>query len=147
VILADEAATESCGFLIGQQLRVGDVVTLSGDLGAGKTCLARGILRGLGFAGDVPSPTFSIMISYDPPDVRVPVHHVDLYRLDTPDEADALAFEDALMDGALIIEWPDMIADRLWPETLKISLNRGAGDTRGLTAQVPPSWKDRCPFP
>ena len=147
MILADQAATEAAGFLLGGRLQVGDIIALSGDLGAGKTCLARGVLRGLGFAGEVPSPTFPIMISYDPPDVRVPVHHIDLYRLDSPNEADALALDDALYDGAIMIEWPEILGDRLWQESLQIKLNRTSDDVRRLTAQVPPSWKDRWPFP
>ena len=147
MILADQAATEAAGFLLGGRLQVGDIIALSGDLGAGKTCLARGVLRGLGFAGDVPSPTFPIMISYDPPDVRVPVHHIDLYRLESANEADALALDDALSDGAIMIEWPEILGNRLWQESLQIKLNRTSDETRRLTAQVPPSWKDRWPFP
>ncbi len=147
MILADQVATEAAGFLLGGRLQVGDIIALSGDLGAGKTCFARGVLRGLGFAGEVPSPTFPIMISYDRPDLRVPVHHIDLYRLDAPNEVDALALDDALHDGAIMIEWPEILGDRLWQRSLQIKLNRTSDDARRLTAQVPPSWKDRWPFP
>jgi tRNA threonylcarbamoyladenosine biosynthesis protein TsaE len=147
VILVDQVATEAAGFLLAEQLRAGDVIALSGDLGAGKTCFARGVLRGLGFAGEVPSPTFPIMISYAPPDVRLPLHHIDLYRLNEQRDVDALALDDALYDGAIVIEWPEILGDRLWPESLQIAINRTPEETRRLTAQVPPSWKDRWPFP
>src|SRR3546814_6792214 len=71
-------------------LRTGDVVALSGDLGAGKTTLARGVLEGLGLAAEAPSPSFTLVQSYAPPEVRLPVWHVDLYRLSHPEEAEEL---------------------------------------------------------
>ncbi len=145
--LADQAATEAAGFLLGERLKIGDIIALSGDLGAGKTCLARGMLRGLGLSGEVPSPTFPIMISYSPPDVRLSVHHIDLYRLDSPNEVLALALEDALFDGALVVEWPDLLDAHFLSDALQITINRTSDDARRLTAQVPPSWKDRWPFP
>jgi tRNA threonylcarbamoyladenosine biosynthesis protein TsaE len=142
VFLPDEAATESIGHRLGTVLMPGDVIALSGDLGAGKTCLARGILAGAGFAGDVPSPSFALVIPYDPPAVRLPVWHVDLYRLEGPEEAEQLGLDEVLSDGALVVEWPERLRERLWPEALVLRLDPdGAG--RILTARVAPSWSAR----
>ncbi len=142
MILTDEAATEAYGHRIGSMIVAGDIVLLSGDLGAGKTCLARGILTGAGYTGDVPSPSFALVIPYDPPTVRLPVWHVDLYRLDRPQDAEQLALDEILSDGALIVEWPERLAERLWPEALALRLDPNR-DGRILTAAVPPSWSAR----
>ncbi len=143
--LADAMATEAAGARLGAVLRVGDVIALSGPLGAGKTCFTRGLIGALGFAGEVPSPTFGIVIPYAPPDVRVPIWHVDLYRLDDPDEMDELGLDDARADAALVIEWPERLGARLWADALSIELSV-EGDGRRLTATVPPSWEARWPF-
>ena len=143
--LADAMATEAVGARLGEVMRVGDVIALSGPLGAGKTCFTRGIVGALGFGGDVPSPTFGIVIPYGLPDVRIPVWHVDLYRLDDPGEVDELGLDDARRDSALVIEWPERLGRRLWPDALKIDLSIEAGGRR-LTATVPPSWEARWPF-
>lgn len=145
MILADAEATHRAGMALAPNLRAGDIVALSGDLGAGKTSFARGILAGLGFAGEVPSPSFALVIPYAPPTVSLPVWHVDLYRLKDAAEAEALALDDALYDAALLIEWPERLGDRLWPEALRLRFDAdGAG--RRLTANAPPSWEARCPF-
>ncbi len=142
-ILATRADTEALGAAIAAVLRPGDIIALSGDLGAGKTCLARAIIAALGWPGDVPSPTYTLVQSYDPPDVRVPVWHVDLYRIENPDEADALGLFET--DAALIIEWPERLGARLPPETLKLRLE-GSGDApRRLTWEAAPAWEGRWP--
>lgn len=105
--LPDLAAMEALGARIAAPLRAGDVVALSGGLGAGKTTLARAILAGLGFAGEVPSPTFTIIETYDPPSVRLPVVHADFYRLKDPREAEQLGLDDYREGAVLIAEWPD----------------------------------------
>jgi tRNA threonylcarbamoyladenosine biosynthesis protein TsaE len=143
--LADPGATEAAGATLGAVVQVGDVIALSGPLGAGKTSFTRGLLLALGFAGDVPSPTFGIIIPYGPPEVRVPIWHVDLYRIDDPEEVDELGLDDARRDTALVIEWPERLGPRLWPDTLRIELSV-EGDGRRLTATVPPSWTARWPF-
>lgn len=97
------------GMRIATQLRVGDVVELTGDLGAGKTTLARAIMRALGHEGEVPSPTFTILETYDGPDLRVPVVHADFYRLETPEEAYELGLDDYRDDAVLLAEWPDKV--------------------------------------
>lgn len=145
MILADEAATLALGASLAERLRVGDVVALSGPLGAGKTTLARGCLAALGHAGEVASPTFNLVSSYAPPDVRLPLLHVDLYRLDDPDEAEELGLDDALSDGALLVEWPERLGDRLWRQALRLSLEPAADGARRLTAGVPAAWEARWP--
>ena len=136
-------ATEALGRTLAASLRPGDVVALYGDLGAGKTTLARGILRGLGFEGDVASPTFPIVLPYE--QIDLPVWHVDLYRIDDPVEIDELALDEALEDGALLIEWPERLGARLWPQTLKLTLARDGSGARALTADVPAAWGGRWP--
>jgi tRNA threonylcarbamoyladenosine biosynthesis protein TsaE len=145
VILSDAAATDAAGRVLAPQLRAGDVIALSGDLGAGKTSFARGVLAGLGFAEEAPSPSFALVIPYAPPDVRLPVWHVDLYRLDDENEVEQLGLDDALSDSVLIIEWPERMGTRLWPEALRFHFE-AIGGGRRLTVDAPPSWEARCPF-
>ncbi len=144
--LADAAATDAAGRALAPLLQPGDVIALSGDLGAGKTSLARGLLAALGLTEEAPSPSYAIVVPYDPPQVRLPVWHVDLYRLDDPEEAMELGLDDALLDGVLLIEWPERLG-WLWPDALRLHINVPTDGPRRLTATVPPSWKDRWPFP
>lgn len=141
--LPDEAAMLSLGARIAPHARIGDVIALEGGLGMGKTTLARGILAALGLEGEAPSPSFAIVQPYDVPEVRLPVAHVDLYRLDTPEEAEELALGDYLMDSMLLIEWPDRLADRLWPHMLRLKIEDAGEDGRRLTADVPEAWTER----
>ena len=105
VELPDLAAMEAFGARIAAQLGPGDVVALSGGLGAGKTTLARGIIAALGHEGEVPSPTFTILETYDA--LRVPLVHADFYRLDRPEEVEELGLDDYRLGAALLAEWPD----------------------------------------
>jgi tRNA threonylcarbamoyladenosine biosynthesis protein TsaE len=136
--------TEAVGRALAAALRPGDVVALYGDLGAGKTTLARGVLRGLGFTGEVTSPTFPIVQPYE--QLELPVWHVDLYRIEHPSEIAELALEEALEEGALLIEWPERLGPSLWPETLKLRLEHDGPQGRALTAELPPAWGGRWPF-
>lgn len=142
VTLADAAATAALGAALAPVLRAGDVVTLSGPLGAGKTSFARGVLAALGLAGEAPSPTFAIVQPYDPPDVRLPVLHVDLYRIDSVDELDELGLDDALWDSVLLVEWAERAGAR-WPEALRLELAVLPGGTRRLTWHAPAPWEAR----
>ncbi|HEX8643500.1 MAG TPA: tRNA (adenosine(37)-N6)-threonylcarbamoyltransferase complex ATPase subunit type 1 TsaE [Allosphingosinicella sp.] len=137
--------TEALGARLAAHLAPGDVVALHGDLGAGKTTLARGILRGLGFEGEVASPTFPIVIAYDPPDTRMKLCHVDLYRIEEPSEIEELALDEARSDGALVIEWPERLGSRLWADALRLRIQRRGEGARALTAEVPPAWGKRWP--
>jgi tRNA threonylcarbamoyladenosine biosynthesis protein TsaE len=144
IALPDAAATEAFGRALAPCLVPGDVVALFGRLGAGKTSLSRGILHGLGFGGDVGSPTFPIVQVYEPPEVRLPVWHVDLYRIESPEELEELGLDEALHDCALLIEWPGRLP-WLWPGTLQLSLADDPAGGRNLTAHVPPAWGNRWP--
>ncbi len=107
VELPDLAASEQLATRIAAALRAGEVVALSGGLGAGKTTLARGIIAALGHDGEVPSPSFAIIELYDPPTVRLPLVHADFYRLKSPSEADEIGLDDYRQGAALIAEWPE----------------------------------------
>ena len=143
--LTTPAATEAIGRLLGPLLRVGDVVALAGDLGAGKTSLARGALVALGLAGEAPSPTFAIVQPYAPPEVALPVAHVDLYRIEHRREAEELALDDYRGDGALLVEWPERLGADAWPEALWLRLALDPAGGRRLTWTVPAAWEARWP--
>ena len=106
VPLRDLAAMAAFGARIADGLAAGDVVALEGTLGAGKTTLARYILAACGYEGEVPSPTFTIIATYDPPATRLPIVHADFYRLDDPGEVRELGLDDYREGAALIAEWP-----------------------------------------
>jgi tRNA threonylcarbamoyladenosine biosynthesis protein TsaE len=144
-LLNGAGETEAVGAALAAVLRAGDVVALYGDLGAGKTTIVRGLLRGLGFDQDVPSPTFPIVIPYDPPDIIMPVWHVDLYRIDDPDDLVELGLDDALDGGALLIEWPERMGADLWPQALRLRIERHGDDRRRLTWDAPAAWEARWP--
>lgn len=104
--LPDLAAMERLGKAIAARLRAGDVIALEGGLGAGKTTLARAIISSLGFEGEVPSPTFTIIETYDAPPLTLPVVHADFYRLDEPGEVEEIGLDDYREGAVLIAEWP-----------------------------------------
>ncbi|MDQ2705932.1 MAG: tRNA (adenosine(37)-N6)-threonylcarbamoyltransferase complex ATPase subunit type 1 TsaE, partial [Pseudomonadota bacterium] len=130
--LPDERATVRLGEDIAMALRAGDLLALSGDLGAGKTTLARGLIRAMaGEEGlDVPSPTFTLVQSYE---ARVPLHHFDLYRLGSPDELDELGLDEMLAAGAALVEWPERAGDRLPEGTVAVELMH---DGEGRQARI-----------
>jgi tRNA threonylcarbamoyladenosine biosynthesis protein TsaE len=145
MILADEAATDRAGRRLAALLRPGDVVTLSGPLGVGKTALARAILHGAGHAGEVPSPTFAIVQPYD--ELPLPIWHCDLYRVEDAAELCELGLHEVLTDGALLVEWPERAGAAAWPQALRLFLQFAPDGARGLTGQVPAPWKGRWPPP
>jgi len=111
---------------VGEVLRPGDVVSLAGDLGTGKTVFARGVARALGVEDPVVSPTFTIVREYEG---RVPVVHVDVYRIDTFQELHDLGFEEVVRDDAVtIVEWGDVIDGMLPGDRLDVRLAAGADD-------------------
>lgn len=121
VFLPDEAATQALGEKLAGALRPGDAVCLTGPLGAGKSTLARALVRALTSPEEeVPSPTFTLVQFYDGPDF--PVAHFDLYRLTDPDEAYEIGLEEALEDGAALIEWPQRLEGRLPANRLAIDI-------------------------
>lgn len=143
--LAGPEDTAAIGVALARQLRPGDVIALSGDLGAGKTTLARGLLQALGVDGEVPSPSFPIVIPYAPPELAIPLWHVDLYRIDDPEELFELGLDEARADSALLIEWPERMGGILWPDALRLTIERDGADARRLTWQTPAAWEGRWP--
>jgi tRNA threonylcarbamoyladenosine biosynthesis protein TsaE len=144
--LADEAALMAWGARLAPLLRAGDCIALSGGLGAGKTTLARGVLRGLDYHGDVPSPSFALLQAYEPPDVPLPLAHVDLYRVDDPSELAELGLDEWRGSGILMVEWPERLGPTFLAQALAVQLDFAADGGRDLTARVPEGWTARWPF-
>jgi len=142
MILPDEAATAAIGSALSKIARAGDVITLSGPLGVGKTALARGLIGALNHQGEVPSPSFAIVQPYE--DLSPPVWHVDLYRLEDVSEIDELGLDSAA-SAVLLVEWPERAGEAAWPEALALTLDFAPDGDRILTAKVPPSWEGRWP--
>lgn len=143
--LPDLAAMARFGAQIAARLREGDVVALSGGLGAGKTTLARAILAALGHEGEVPSPTFTIVESYASPPLRLRIAHADFYRLEDPQEAQELGLDDYREGGALIAEWPERAGGFAHePGCLAITLEI-ADEGRRAIARLGRDWIERWP--
>jgi tRNA threonylcarbamoyladenosine biosynthesis protein TsaE len=142
MILPDEQATAEAGAALAKMANAGDVITLSGPLGVGKTAFARGFIAALGYAGEVPSPSFAIVQPYEMLDR--PVWHVDLYRIEDASEIEELGL-DAAADAVLLVEWPERAGEGAWPDALALSMSFGQDGDRILTAEVPPSWEGRWP--
>jgi tRNA threonylcarbamoyladenosine biosynthesis protein TsaE len=117
-----EEETRSLGERLGKQLRKGDIVLLSGELGAGKTCLTQGIGRGLACGGQVNSPSFVLMNEYMG---RETLYHVDLYRIEDVEELDDLGLWDYADKGVLVIEWPERGAELLPGDGLVVEMGNG----------------------
>ena len=143
--LPDLSATEATGASLAAVAQPGDVILLHGPLGAGKTSLARGFLAALGLAGEAPSPSFAIVQPYAPPEVRVPVLHVDLYRIEHPEELEELGLDEALADSVLLVEWPERAGEGRWPGALRLTLTPTPDGARRLTWDVPAAWERRWP--
>jgi len=139
--LADEAATARLGAAIAHALGRGEAVCLSGPLGAGKSTLARALVRALTTPGeDVPSPTFTLAQFYEGRGVKVA--HFDLYRLSDPDEAYEIGLDEALEDGAAVIEWPERLAGRLPADRLDVVI-RFSGEGRAARLTPHGAWEGR----
>lgn len=144
--LPDLAAMAAFGMRIAAVLRTGDVIALSGSLGAGKTTLARAIIAALGHAGEVPSPSFAIIELYEPPTVRMAVVHADFYRLNRPEEAEEIGLDDYRDGAALIAEWPEQAGGFAHePGCLAITLET-VGPGRIAIAEAGADWLGREPW-
>lgn len=140
--LPDLGAMEALGERIAARLRPGDAVALSGPLGSGKTTLARAIIAALGHPGEVPSPTFTIVETYD---LEPPLVHADFYRLEHPREAEELGLDDYREGAALIAEWPERAGGFAHePACLAIALEI-AGNGRKAIVEGGADWHGRMP--
>ena len=143
LFLADDGATGRLGQALARRLKPGEAVCLSGPLGAGKSTLARALVRALTTPEEeVPSPTFTLVQFYEGASLRVA--HFDLYRLTDPDEAYEIGLDEALDEGAAIIEWPERLEGRLPRDRLDIVIAI-AEDGASRTAQFTPhgAWEGR----
>lgn len=141
--LPDEAATARLGAAVAAALRPGEAVCLTGPLGAGKSTLARALVRALTTPDeDVPSPTFTLVQFYDGEGLAVA--HFDLYRLSSPDEAYEIGLDEALEDGAAVIEWPERLEGALPPDRLDIVFETAdEADARRVTLTPHGAWEGR----
>lgn len=141
--LRDLDATIRLGAALAHVMRIGDVIALHGDLGVGKTELARAVIRAA--AGDpeliVPSPTFTLAEIYDTPDGAI--WHFDLYRIDTPEQVWELGFEEALAEGIALIEWPERLGALLPARRLDLTLEITGADARRAALAGDSTWDDR----
>lgn len=141
IALPDAAATVALGRRLGERLTAGDVVCLSGNLGAGKTTLARGVIEAwTGTAEEAPSPTYTLVQTYE--GERGELWHVDLYRLKRADDAWELGLEDAFATAATLIEWPERLEGHVPRDRLDIELSPAdEGRRAALTAHG--AWRHR----
>lgn len=130
--------TEALGARIATLLAPGDTIALEGDLGAGKTTLARAILTARGLRETVPSPTFTLVQRYELPDFAV--SHFDLYRIVREADVDELGLDEALFDGAALIEWPEQAGSRLPDDALHVQLAIIEGARRRVRLKGPARW-------
>lgn len=146
--LPDEAATGTFARAFAMLLRPGDVIGLSGPLGIGKSVFARAAIRALDDrAGEVPSPTFTLVQLYEVrhgPAAGAPLFHFDLYRLDRPDDAWELGIEDAFANGIALVEWPQRLGALLPGHALSVTLAAGDGaDARRIALHGDAAWAHR----
>ena len=137
---------DAIGAKIAGALASGDAIALSGELGAGKTSLARAILSALGLEGEAPSPTFAIVQPYEPPEVRLPVLHCDLYRIGEPADTLELGLDEARGDSVLLIEWAERMGPYAWNDMLWLTVEFAGDGARRLTVKLPKAWEGRWPF-
>lgn len=145
VELATHEDTVRFGHRIGELLRAGDLVLLSGPLGAGKTVLVKGIAAGLGVSGRVSSPTFVIARVHPAGDHGVPLVHVDAYRLGGDlAQLDDLDLDTDLADAAVVVEWGEGVAERLSADHLLVRLDRETDETRIAELEPHGAWTERA---
>jgi len=139
--LASPEATAALGRALAKGLKPGDVIYLQGELGAGKTTLARGLIEAVAGVTDIPSPTYNIVQIYAGPGFDV--WHVDLYRLKAAEEAFELGLDDAFRSAACLVEWPERLQDVLGPPCLTVRLEPDGAGGRTAVLQAGPGWEDR----
>jgi tRNA threonylcarbamoyladenosine biosynthesis protein TsaE len=141
--LPDEAATAAFAARLARLVRRGDIIALKGELGAGKTSFARAFIRARAERDEeVPSPTFTLVQTYDLPDLTI--WHVDGFRLRDPDEGWELGIEDAFRDGVSLIEWPERFGPLIPKRRLQISFEPGAtAEARRAVIDAGVDWAER----
>ena len=139
--LPNLAATQALAVTLAPHLRKGDIVALMGDLGVGKTEFARAVLRALGVSGEVPSPTFTLLQSYESDGLLI--SHFDLYRLKSSDELDELGWDDALADGVVLVEWAERAKGRMPADNLTLRFTLTPDGTRGCAVEKNGNWAKR----
>ena len=139
IALKDEAATEALGARIASGLKPGDAVLLSGELGAGKTVLARAILRARGVTEHVPSPSFTLVQGYETPGLAI--RHFDLYRIEAERELEELGLDEAIEEGAVLVEWPERAPRRVPAESLRVELRVSGQTERAASLSGPARWQ------
>lgn len=139
VFSRSEQETERFGESLASELSPGDVVYLIGDLGAGKTCLARGVARGLGaVVREVASPTFAILHEYGGAEGEIRLRHLDLYRLeDRVRELEILGLPESIAGAPVVVEWPGEAIRQLLPPTIEIRIETLADGARSIAVRLP----------
>ena len=133
--------THELGRILGQHARPGDIFLLTGDLGAGKTTLTQGILWGMGSDDYVRSPTFVLATEYE---AKMPLHHVDLYRIDGLDQMDELGLDELVEDGGVVVvEWAEKAAELFPVGRLQVNIQRLSDDSRRLAVTSTSAEYDR----
>ena len=134
-VTRSEEETEALGESLAADLSLADVVYLVGDLGSGKTCLARGVARGLGAAArEVASPTFAILHEYAGADGRIRLRHLDLYRLkDRAEQLEVLGLPESVSGAPIVVEWPGQAVRRLLPPTVEVAIETLPDGNRRIT--------------
>jgi tRNA threonylcarbamoyladenosine biosynthesis protein TsaE len=141
ITLADETATDRFAAAMAATLQRGDTLLLQGPIGAGKSAFARGVIRArLGRMEDVPSPTFTLVQTYEAPGGDI--WHCDLYRLTDPDEVLELGLEEAFQTAICLIEWPDRLGADVPHDALTLTFAARAED-HVVSIAAPPAWQDR----
>ena len=139
----DETSLRALGARLAQMLRAGDAIALQGGLGAGKTTFARGLIEAYAGIGEVPSPTYTLVQTYD--SGPLPVWHYDLYRLEDAADLTELGWDETA-DGIVLVEWPERAGPDWFPSTsLRLGLEIGPGEARRL--RPPPAGRRGRPLP
>lgn len=141
LMLPQESDTVALAGRIAPRLRRGDVILLDGPIGAGKSAFCRALIRArLGRMEDVPSPTFTLVQTYD--DAAGDIWHCDLYRLTHPDEVFELGLDDAFADAICLIEWPEKLGDAAPPDALRLHF-AAHDDGHSVVIDAPDTWRAR----
>ncbi len=136
IIVKSEQEMHAFAMRIAQMVQVGDWVSLIGGLGVGKTIFAKAFIAKLGFNGEVNSPSYAIIHSYDPPAVRFPVIHADLYRIENDSEYQELGLDDAINYGVVLVEWADKYPMLLPDNHYMIEIDKISDTIRDITLNI-----------